>query len=131
MYLTRDAAAAAADADAAAVAVAATAAAPGGNPAAPAPAAAPSLGHLLVTRYRGLLAGAAAGLGLAFAPPDHETRKTIALFLFARAAEVTARIGVSAGRLPAIPGADCLLLSLGSAQVILHLLLPTPPTTNR
>ena len=113
MYLTRNAAAAAAaDADDAAAAAAAAAAPP--RPAAPNL----GLGHLLVTRYRGLLAGAAAGLGLAFAPPDHETRKTIALFLFARAAELTARMAVAAGRLPAVPGADCLLLSLGSAQVV-------------
>jgi hypothetical protein len=32
--------------------------------------------------------------------------------------ELLAKMGAAAGNLPSVPGADCLLLSVGSAQVL-------------
>jgi hypothetical protein len=71
----------------------------------------------LVHHYRGVLAGGFCGLGMLFGPGDRETKKTLALFMFMRAAEVMVKVWVEKGWLPHFENADVLLMSLASAQV--------------
>jgi hypothetical protein len=52
-----------------------------------------------------------------FGPRDRETRKTLALFVFMRAVEVTVRVWAAKGWLPYLENADVLLMSVSSAQV--------------
>jgi hypothetical protein len=72
----------------------------------------------LLHHYRGAIAGAMCGLGMALGPDDRETRKTLALFMFIRAFEMEVRIWVEKGWLPNIPNADVLLMALSSSQVL-------------
>jgi hypothetical protein len=72
----------------------------------------------LVHHYRGAIAGACCGLGMAMGPSDRETKKTLALFMFIRAFEMEVKIWVEKGWVPNIPNADVLLMSLSSAQIL-------------
>jgi hypothetical protein len=72
----------------------------------------------LMYHYRGVLAGGMCGFGMLFGPQDRETKKTLALFMFMRAAEVMVKVWVEKDWLPSFENADVALMSVASAQVL-------------